>query len=451
MTDLDDLGERLNRTVKIALDTGEADSLEEAERIFAGYRLQIAVGPDVAGSPVLQAALLTAVNCATRTLLGGVTVVGVAGPLALALPPFADLEDPVLGLGGKLAGALDPEMPTLAIGNADSTEMEPLAIRATFAEWCGGIVPVASRVRLAENGSFTPAGVLAGALAVSEIFQRLRGGMPMACRRAAGIDLWQPGRDWLRGETAAALDRLPSAAWLVGIGNLGQAYLWTLGLLPYGADAPQLVLQDTDVLAPSNLSTSLLTTTERLGLRKTRAMAQWAETRGFKTAIVERSFNADFRVSPREPVVALIGVDNALARQSIEQVGFDRVIEAGLGRGPQDFLGIDMHTFPAPKTARDLWSETAAPAVDIALPAYAAVLQRSKDRCGTIRLAGRSIGAPFVGAAAAALVIAELLRLTLGAARYEVISCHLRDLDGNTVIAGEQWPPFNPGSFRVQA
>lgn len=249
MTNLEDLSDRLNRTVKIALDTGEAASIAEAERIFAAYRLQIAVGPDVAGNPVLQAALLTAVNCAARTLLGGVTVIGVAGPLALALPPFVDLEEAVLGLGGKLAGGLAPERPTLVIGSPDDTEMEPLAIRATFAEWCGGIVPVASRTRLAENGSFTPAGVLAGALAVAEIFQRLRGGMPMACRRAAGLDLWQPGRDWLRGGAAAVLDRLPSAAWLVGIGNLGQAYLWTLGLLPYGADAPELVLQDERLVA----------------------------------------------------------------------------------------------------------------------------------------------------------------------------------------------------------
>jgi hypothetical protein len=48
-------------------------------------------------------------------------------------------------------------------------------------------------------------------------------------------------------------------------------------------------------------------------------------------------------VGPREPSVALIGVDNELARQAVEDVGFGRVIEAGLGRGPQDFLGIDLH------------------------------------------------------------------------------------------------------------
>lgn len=46
-------------------------------------------------------------------------------------------------------------------------------------------------------------------------------------------------------------------------------------------------------------------------------------------AIVERSFGANFQVGPQEPAVALIDVDNALARQAVEDVGFDRIIEAG--------------------------------------------------------------------------------------------------------------------------
>lgn len=450
MTELHDMADRLNRTVKLALDTGEASTVEDAERIFRGYRVQILVGADTAQSAVLQAALLTAVNCAARTLLGGVTVVGAAGPLRVMLLPFTDLADAVVALGGRVA-ARDPDAPTLVIGDADTSGLEPLAIRATFDGWAGGVVPAAGSVRLAERGAFTPAGVLAGALGVAEVFQRLRGGNPMACRRAMGLNLWRPERDWRAGECGPALDRLPSSAWLVGLGNLGQAYLWTLGLLPYGQDAAELVLQDMDFLALSNLSTSVLTTPERLGRRKTRAMAEWAEARGFKTSIVERSFGPNLRADSREPAVALIGVDNALARQAVEDVGFERVIEAGLGRGPQDFLGIDLHTFPSSKAARDVWRDTGPSDADIAQPAYRALLERSGDRCGTVRLAGRTIGAPFAGVFAASLVVAELVRLTVGGDRYEMISCHLRDLSGRAVFRGEPWAPFNPGSLLVAA
>jgi len=447
MTNLDEVADRLNRTVKIALDTGEATSVEEAERIFAGYRLQIVVGPDTAHNMVLQAALLTAVNCAVRTFMGGVIVVGAAGPLRVVLPPYGDLDHAVRALGGRANDVVDSTAPTLVIGDVDDTAMEPLAIRATFSGWCGGVVPIASRLRLSEAGTFTPAGVLAGALGVSEIFQRLRGGTPMACRRASGLDLRRPERNWLHGEMEAAPDRLPGAVWLVGLGNLGQAYLWTLGLLPYGRDAAELVLQDMDMLAPSNLSTSILTTPGQLGRRKTRAMADWAEARGFKTAIVERTFTNNFRVGMHEPPVALIGVDNALARQLIEEVGFDRVIGAGLGQGPRDYLGIDLHTFPASKPAREVWQEVTPSEADTAQPAYAALLKQSQDRCGTVRLAGRSISAPFVGAVAAACVIAELVRLTIGEDRYEMISFHLRDLKGRSVVKGTPWPAFSAGSI----
>jgi hypothetical protein len=446
------MSDQLNRLVKIALDTGEASSVEEAEQIFKTYRIQIIVGAGVAHSPVLQAALLTAVNCAVRSFLGGVIVIGAVGSLCVRLPSYRYLETAVIGLGAKSTNEPSADIPTLVIGDVQMAGLDPLAIRATFSNWCGGVVPAASNTCLSEAGVFTPAGVLAGALGVSEIFQRVRGNTPMACRRLLGFDLWDLRRDWLQAEDAPKLDRLPSGAWLVGLGNLGQAYLWTLSLLPYGEESPAFVFQDIDLLAPSNVSTSLLTQRDMMGRRKTRQMAAWAEARGFKTAIVERNFMADFKVNAREPVVALIGVDNALARQSIEDVGFASVIEAGLGKGPQDFLGIDLHTFPASRSALQTWPDVAASDADIALPAYRAILEKTRDRCGTVRLADRSIGAPFVGATAAALVVAELIRLCLGGPRYELVSCHLRDLGGCSIIpAAESGMPFNPGSVLAAA
>ena len=134
---------------------------------------------------------------------------------------------------------------------------------------------------------------------------------------------------------------------LIGLGHLGQAFLWTLGLLPYGSPGEvNLVLQDYDELVEANESTSLLTTRKHLGERKTRAMALWCESRGFRTSIMERRFAGDFRVREAEPRVALCGVDNALARADLEDVGFGRVIEAGLGAGTQEYLAFQVHTFP---------------------------------------------------------------------------------------------------------
>jgi hypothetical protein len=446
MTDLERMADELHRTAKLALDTGEAASIDDAMRIFSGYRAQFVLGPEVADSESLQAAVLTAVNCATRTLLGGVTVIGADVPLRVVLPPFCGLIEALRGLGAAVAEAPQAGVPTAAFGTPAIDGLDRLAIRVVVRGWSGGVAPTAQTIAQDSAIEVTTAGVLAGALAVSEIFQRLRG-HPMACRRASGLNLWRPEQDWLCGEEGPALSRLPSSAWLIGLGNLGQAYLWALGLLPYGRDTLGLVLHDFDVLAASNVSTSLLTTPGLVGRHKARAMAGWAEARGFRTYLIERRFANDFRVTPQEPPVALIGVDNALARQAIEDVGFERVIEAGLGKGPQDFLGIDLHTFPAARGAFTVWQNTATGEAEISQPAYRDLLAARGDRCGTLRLAGRSIGAPFVGAAAAALVIAELLRLAVGSQRHEVISCHLRDLANRTVIRGAAWPPCNPGTI----
>ena len=448
MTNLEQIADELHRTAKLALDTGEATSIADAMRIFSAYRAQFILGPEVADSPSLQAAVLTAVNCATRTLLGGVTVIGADVPLRVTLPPFQTLSEAVTAFGAAVTETPQAGLPTAVFGTADVGGLDRLAVRAIVRGWSGGVAPVAHNISQESTPEVTTAGVLAGALVVSEIFQRLRG-HPMAGRRAMGLNLWRPELDWLHGEAGTALTRLPSSAWLVGLGNLGQAYLWTLGLLPYGHNALDLVLHDFDVLAPSNVSTSLLTTPDLVGRHKSRAMANWAEARGFRTALIERRFASNFRVTPQEPPVALIGVDNALARQAIEDVGFERIIEAGLGKGPQDFLGIDLHTFPAARGASTIWQNTAAGEAEISQPAYRRLLAERGDQCGTVRLAGRSIGAPFVGAVAAALVVAEFMRLAMGERRYEVISCHLRDLGNRTVIQGAAWTPYNPGTVAL--
>jgi hypothetical protein len=437
MSDLATLADTLNRTVKLAVDTGEATSVEAAEQLFRGYKMQILVGADVAESTVLRTALRTAVNCAARTLLGGVTVVG-AGEHA----------DAVTVLGATLQDAPRVDTPTLLIGDANAHDACATSLRVTVSGWSGGVSPTRSGFRLNDKSDCPVAGVLAGALGVSEVFQALRGN-PKAGRRAVGFDLADVNGDWTKPKETPAVDRLPSDLWLVGLGNLGQAYLWTLLQLPYGDQGPRLVLQDTDTIAASNLSTSLLTTTEMLGVRKTRAMAAVVEARGAKATIIERAFAPDFRIGPSDPALCLAGVDNALARQALEDVGFERVIEAGLGKGAEDYLGFNIHTFPSEKHAREIWSGAASSNADISAPAYQELLRHTNNRCGVVQLAGRSIGAPFVGAVAGAFVIAELLKIGLDMKRTEMISCHLREPANRLVVNGEVWPTLNPGLIRA--
>lgn len=140
-------------------------------------------------------------------------------------------------------------------------------------------------------------------------------------------------------------------------GNLGQAFAWLLSALPYGEQQKAtLVLQDFDRIAASNDSTSPLSFRKDIGRRKGRVISDWLEERGFQTIVEERRFGDWIRRSPEEPRVALCGVDNTIARTALEEAGFDLVVEAGLGAGPEAFRSLAMHTFPATRTAKEIWS-----------------------------------------------------------------------------------------------
>ncbi|MGH9947632.1 MAG: ThiF family adenylyltransferase [Pyrinomonadaceae bacterium] len=451
------ISDNLSRTIKLAVDSGEAATLEEAAAIFEGYAIRIHVGPDVADSATLQATLLTAVNAARRCFLGGVEVVGCADvPLRVPLDNYVSLRDAVAGVGGHPQITSGKIMPEIVVGDVNTTVLTgDFGVRTTFEGWTGAVAPVADKLRLTEQTEFTPAGVLAGALAVSEAFQYVRGRNAYAGKRAVGLSLWDPSNsDFFSPNTyhGPALELLPSNLWIIGLGHLGQAVLWTLGFLPFSRpDEVRLVLQDTDKLVPANDSTSPLTDRSKLKQYKTRAMAAWAEGRGFTTMVVERLFANDFKINSDEPRLAICGIDNAIARRVVEDVGFDHVIEAGLGKGGEEYLAFQMHTFPGGKKAANTWTEfvkappDAEQAVPPSVPAYNALATSGFDNCGLTLLANRSVGAAFVGLFTSTLVIAEVLRRLAGGRAYDVIDGSLRDLSALTAVEKGKVGTFNPG------
>jgi hypothetical protein len=440
----------LSRVVKMALDTGEVASVEAGYELFRTYRVAVIIGPEVNSSPAHQAALLTIVNTARRAMLGGVFVVGKLNvPLRVSVVGCSTLAEAVAHYQGKHISEVPSGVPLLTLGPVSSVPSDaPVSLAVTFADWRGGVIPNSENRRLNEN-AITTAAVLAGAIGVSEVFQFLRGN-PMAGSRALGLSLWAPdGLDWENVPTGPLSIVLPSRLWLIGLGHLGQAYLWTLGLLPYQTPGDvELMLQDFDTLTKANDSTSLLTSTKLVGRKKTRAMAEWAESRGFRTRLVERIFPGRISIAEDEPRLALGGVDNPQARAAYEDAGFDCVIEAGLGAGPSEYLALRVHSFPASTTARKKWGGSANRNGD-PLPktkAYSELTGSGLDECGLVRLASRTVGAPFVGATAATIVIAEVLRRLNGGQSFEVIDMTLRDpMSRTAVLASTCVSSFNPG------
>ena len=134
------------------------------------------------------------------------------------------------------------------------------------------------------------------------------------------------------------------------------------------------MLQDDDRISLSNDSTSVLTNPGMIGKMKTRSIVEWLERKGFQGTLEERRFGGHSRRAPREPGVALCGVDNALARTHLEEADFELVIETGLGAGTQSFRNFSLHTFPSSLSASQIWAEDTGEGSSslIALPAYEA-------------------------------------------------------------------------------
>lgn len=416
----------LHRTAKLFMDNGRASSHEEAMGLLATFGLAIKAGEELAWSVCHQTALLALVNTARRTLLGGVEVVGLPDVRCLSpLMPRRSLVEAVTELQGTPVAAANPEMPLAIIGSVAAPQSSPASWQVTWEGWRGGVTPVSHGRRLVEDDANPLAPILSAAVCASEVFSFLSGDRPMAGRQPAGLSLWQPGRDWLEADAEAPLGFLPSSLWLLGLGNLGQAFGICLAALPYPTPSGvKVVLQDDDRIASSNDSTSLLSFSRDIGRRKTRVVADWLEERGFECFLEERRFGRHTARSESEPGVMLCGVDNALARAELDSEGFELILEAGLGAGPESFRSIAVHAFPASRTPSGIWSTQVGQTGDNYedRPAYTRLRKEGLDKCGLTELATRTVGAPFVGLIAACLVFSELLRRLNGGPQSEVIS-----------------------------
>lgn len=426
--------ESMHRLAKMALDAGEVASPEEALELFSRYRLRLHLGDGWADTLAGQACFLTALNTAARAFLGGVEVYGDLSPM-LRVPLYEGrvAQGVVSELGGDVTTTAASSLPTLVLGAVPSGPLPGFCIRMSWDSWCASVTPVDGDAGLICVNDNPLAGVAAAALGVNEAFLHIRGDMPDAGYRNVGLSLWQPlaVNDW-QAEThrGPVLQYLPKSLWLVGLGHLGQAYAWTLGMLPYPVEArPHMVLQDFDKAAKSNLSTCMLLSTGDLGKRKVRHIAQRLEDVGFTTDLVERRFGPNHQLMTDEPTTALFGVDNVAARRDLDSAGFAFVVEAGLGSGYRDFRNIRTHTFPGPRRPCEVWTANTAAQSTVELnDAYKRLADKRNDLCGMTQLASRAVATPFVGALAATMVLSEVIRPLHGGLVFPTLDLQMKNL-----------------------
>lgn len=456
------LAEALHRTVKLEVDDG-AHSLEEAEAIASSHILQVVVGENVAGSRTFEALLVTLLNVAPRAFIGGVRVaarddftLSARWSEGLSLPAAAER------YGCEIVSALTDEYPTIVIGHGHPSPPGSIVLRPTWNGWSGGVVRV-DEARLSETQEFPTSGVLAAALAVSEAFQHVRHDV-MAGHRDVGLSLWDLLGDW-RSAEAVGPERyyLPEALWLLGLGHLGQSYAWNLGLLPYpDPGALTVILQDVDRLTAANAATAILALPADLprqdspGERKARLVGRRLEAIGVQTVLVERLFDEGTTRHSGEPMVALGGFDSPEPRRLLEDTGFARIVDAGLGGGVRSYLEMAIHSFPSQFHAAAVFADGDDRPEHRSDEAYQVLLEElvaagmtpDEAQCGIVdQVAGRSIASAFVGAAAGAIVTSEVLRDLFGRPRSAFLDLSLRDIAGRRVVLAPEVEPVGYGSI----
>ena len=353
----------IDRTAKILVDTGTVPDFEAAHRYLEQMVLQLAVGPDVEHDPAAQAALATAVNAGSRAHHGGVHVRVDADPvLFTGWTAGLTASQLVTRYGGTITDELDGNKPTLVIGHPTRAITGNPILHLTWNGWSGGAVQSPEQA-LSDSGN-PIAGTLAAALGISEIFQQKLGAI-VAGRRDVGLSLWHPDTDWRTADAGPQLQYLPAGLWLLGLGHLGQSYAWTIGMLPYRKPAEARIgLLDFDAVVEGNTATQLLVGRDGIGQLKTRVVARALENLGFTTRIVERAFDSNFRPASHgstkrdEPIVALTGFDDVVPRRALGDAGFGRVVDGGLGAGPDEYLGMLVRTFPTGTSPADAFAQS---------------------------------------------------------------------------------------------
>jgi hypothetical protein len=430
----------IDRVAKLLVDAGDVASFGEAEALLRTYRMQLVLDAHACADAASQAAALSIVNTGTRAMHGGVKVF--LAEESECQVPFGrgqPLSAVIASVGGELTDEPESDVATIALG-----EHEPRGGKAPVL-WCsphGWVAAVSPTPASGPTAAEIPAAVLSGSLAVSEVFQWLRG-HAVAGDRALEVSLWNPA-----GEVdGPPITHLPAALWLLGLGHLGQAYAWLLSLLPYPIEGTRaLFLQDDDKLSAANRATSMLHGDSAVGVRKTRVVAKVMDELGWDSTLIERRYRGGALHTAGEPPVLLGGVDNLEARRSLDDSGFPVIYDAGLGAGPDGFLAMSIRRLPGSRPSPEIWPAGRAQAERVLGGAYAALEAESGDRCGVEMLASRTVATSFVGVAAACFVIGGLLRELHGGEALELVDLSLRDPQRITVLGAKDPPALRVAS-----
>lgn len=418
--------------IRAALVNSGKLTFPEAEQKLAASKLSVIIGNKAADTPAGQAALLTAVVTGARCF-GEVRVHGnLDRSLLLPLPlGVQSLLEAATILGAQEIGL--PTSDRKVLVGSDLDPGESWSVQAFWDGWYAGVAPGGNPVA-AGRGDCSLAGVAAGALAVGQAFLAEQGDA-RAGRTTHGLSLWSPDIPKEGVHQLGPQVYLPTGLWLVGLGNLGQAYLWSLSLLSY--PRPEdivLFFQDDELIGTENWGTSILVQRGRYGVLKTRIAEEWAIARGFQARRIDRRLDDHLLRSHLEPGIVLAGLDRMSARRLLGHRGFEYLIDGGLGASASDYQKFRINVFDSSQNPADHFQGVEDQTDKVTrelmeLPAYQELARsRGDSGCGAAMLAQRSVAVPFVSAFVGALSVTQAVRIASREAHYTGLTGDVSDL-----------------------
>lgn len=429
----------LKHTNRVAFAIAEKHDIdiEEAINQMNDSLVWILADKSITNSYSKQVAFLTAVNIAHRVFLGGVSCLLPANTPNLLKLDSKYFNDLVSQSGGIIT---DKNPSRQAIKILIGIECyDDQCIESVSSGWRGGVnFYNQDRILFSDTDNNISVGPIASAslacyYAFCKAYQINNDGIDLN----VGISLWNlnSGKEWYQNENDGPNKLfLPRNIWTLGLGHLGQAYLWTLGLMPYKTPKETLfLLQDADIVEPENIGSQVLCSEQNIGRPKTRACMNFLENLNFKTQIIEKQFllgDSEQEWIKIYPFL-LNGVDNIKTRRSIKKTSLKLFLD-GATNGKFDlFDSFTMKNISnIEKEPNILWPEEDADGSIFHKNLYQKY--EKTHQCGQLTNIG--ISTPFVGLFSSTIVVSELLRSLNQGIKYSIVSLQMRDLNSMEAI-----------------
>lgn len=393
----------------IALMTSKSILFEEANQLLYDSKLVLEADEKLAYSYSLQVAYVTCFNIGNRIFKGGVKCIlpeNIPNLLQLKGKSFKDALSILFEINSNID--VSESTPKLLFGKTPQSNNE---VEIICSGWQGGLNFYHSEQFTLDNA---PTSIPLGALLASsyglfwafdftfEITNNLQ-------NESFGYSLWDNSLDYNWNESIGEGPnkvKFPPKIWLVGLGHLGQAYLWTLLHLK---NEFEVLLQDFDKLGLENLGSQILSFENQIGKYKTRICADFLDNADVSNKILEKKFISSDQKddSLMDYQVLLTGLDSASTRSIIEPSRFKICLDGATNGKLENF---DSFTFRnlnlLRKSPHEIWNSVEEKTEILHENLFNLVSE--KGGCGVLTNFG--ISTPFVGLFGASVLISELVK-----------------------------------------